>query len=211
MAQIVVLDGTAVPTPEHVRIWARQLAEHGFLRLRTGALAPRQAAQAELAGLVCVQELALLDVTAPFAVGTRRLRTRRLREAHLEDAAAIDRAAFGDHWALDATMLDDVRRATPAHRGRVVVADDRIAGFLISGRAGRTGYVQRLAVDPAFHRRGLATVLVVDSLRWMRRARVRRAFVNTHVDNAAALELYRRHGFVEMPERLRVFEGPVVP
>ena len=27
---------------------------------------------------------------------------------------------------------------------------------------------------------------------------------------AAALELYRRHGFVELPERLRVYEGPVV-
>ena len=81
-------------------------------------------------------------------------------------------------------------------------------GFLISGRAGRTGYVQRLAVHPDAHRQGLANDLLLDSLRWMRRARLHAVYVNTHVDNVAALALYRAHGFVELPERLRVFEGP---
>ncbi|MFN6122208.1 MAG: GNAT family N-acetyltransferase [Actinomycetes bacterium] len=215
MAQVVVLDGTAVPTPAHYRTWSATLAAHGFTALRTGALAPRQAAQAEQAGLVCVQELALLDVSAPFVIGkvtTGKVTTgtRRLRESELGIAAEIDAAAFGLTWALDATMLADIRTATPSHRARVVMADGRVAGFLVSGRAGRTGYVQRLAVDPTLHRRGLATALLRDSLRWMRRGRVRRAFVNTHVENTAALELYRRHGFVELPERLRVYEGPVV-
>ena len=43
----------------------------------------------------------------------------------------------------------------------------------------------------------------------MHRARLQRVFVNTHVDNAGALALYRAHGFAELPERLRVFEGPI--
>jgi len=217
MAQIVVLDGTAVPTPEHFRTWSTALADHGFTRIRTGALAPRQAAQAERAGLVCVQELALLDASAPFQTGSSRARhtrrasrTKRLRAGDLDTAAAVDTAAFGPNWALDASMLADIRHATPSHRARIVTVDDRIVGFLVSGRAGRTGYVQRLAVDPQFHRQGLAIALVDDAMRWMRRNRVTRAFVNTHVDNDAALELYRRYGFCEMPERLRVYEGPVV-
>lgn len=211
MAQIVVLDGTAIPTPDHFRIWSTALVELGFTHLRTGALAPRQAAQAERAGLHCVQELALLDVEAPFRTADSRHRTRRLRSHELEDAATIDLAAFGANWALDAEMLADIRQATPSHRARVVDLDGRVVGFLVSGRAGRTGYVQRLAVDPHVHRQGIATSLLDDSLRWMRRTRVRRAFVNTHVENEAALELYRRHGFVELPERLRVFEGALVP
>ena len=154
-----------------------------------------------------MQELALLDAEAPFSVGDQRQRTRRLRQHELDAIAAIDLAAFGATWALDAEMLADIRRATPAHRARVVDLDDRIVGFLVSGRAARTGYVQRLAVDPDVHRQGIATSLLSDSLRWMRRHRVTRAFVNTHIENTAALELYRRHGFVELPERLRVYEG----
>ena len=69
--------------------------------------------------------------------------------------------------------------------------------------------MQRLAVHPDAHRNGVATDLLVDSLRWMRRARLQRVFVNTHVHNVAALTLYRAHGFAELPDRLRVFEGPI--
>ncbi|MFN8021216.1 MAG: N-acetyltransferase [Acidimicrobiales bacterium] len=208
-AQIVVLDGTAIPTPEHYRTWGATLRALGFTHVRTGALAPRQSAQAERAGLTCVQELALLDIDAPFTIGPITHRTHRLRAHELPRLAAIDLAAFGANWALDAEMLADIRQATPAHRARTVRLDGIAAGFLVSGRAGRTGYVQRLAVHPDAQRHGLATALLLDSLRWMRRARVRRAFVNTHVENTAALELYRRHGFAELPERLRVHEGPV--
>lgn len=220
MAVIVVPDGAAVPAPEHFHRWARTLADHGYTSLRTGALSIRQSAQAERAGLHCVQQLSLLELHGPIAADPPLRRTHRLQARHLPTIAAIDRAAFGPMWWLDASMLADVCTATPAHRARVVRADqlvDRVqapdamsdlAGFLISGRAGRTGYVQRLAVHPAAHRQGVATDLLLDSLRWMRRARLQRVFVNTHVDNAAALGLYRAHGFVELPERLRVFEGP---
>jgi ribosomal protein S18 acetylase RimI-like enzyme len=210
MAQIVVLNGTAIPTPEHFRVWSAALAELGFTHLRTGALSPRQAAQADRAGLRCVQELALLDVDAPFGITSTTHRTRRLRHHELDTIASIDLAAFGSNWALDAAMLADIRQATPSHRARTVSVDGVVVGFLVSGRAARTGYVQRLAVSPTAHRQGIATTLLIDSFRWMRRGRVARAFVNTHVDNDAALELYTRHGFVALPERLRVYEGPLL-
>lgn len=208
LALVVVLDGLAVPAVEHFRHWSRTLAEHGYTSMRTGALSPRQAVQAEAAGLRCVQELALLDRAGPLPRLPRSLPTERLRRRDLPVIARIDRAAFGDTWWLDAGMLADIRAATPAHRARVVRAGGELVGFLVSGRAGTTGYVQRLAVHPDAHRRGVASALLADSLRWMRRARVQRVFVNTHVENLPALELYRAHGFDEMPERLRVFEGP---
>jgi ribosomal protein S18 acetylase RimI-like enzyme len=216
MAVVVVPDGSAVPAPEHFHRWARTLADHGYTSMRTGALSIRQSAQAERAGLRCVQQLSLLELHGPITASRPLQRTHRLLHRQLTTAAEIDRAAFGPTWWLDATMLADVCSATPSYRARVVRADQvrsgapghDIVGFLISGRAGRTGYVQRLAVHPTAHRHGVATDLLLDSLRWMSRARLQRVYVNTHVDNAAALALYRAHGFVELPERLRVFEGP---
>jgi ribosomal protein S18 acetylase RimI-like enzyme len=184
----------------------------GFPSVRTGALSVRQAEQAHQAGMQCVQELTLLDMGAPPRFDRPAVRAKRARSGDLERLAAIDEAAFGTRWCLDASMLADVRGATPLHRARVVTdprSPDTIAGFLISGRAGRIGYVQRLAVHPDAQRRGLASALLVDGLRWLRRARVQRVFVNTHVENEAALELYRAHGFNAMDDRLRVFEGPV--
>jgi ribosomal protein S18 acetylase RimI-like enzyme len=210
MAQVVVLDGLVVPAPEHWRSWGRSLAEAGYATMRTGALSPRQAHQAEAAGMRCVQELALLDLHRPATLPRPGHRTRRVRSEHLPAMAVVDRAAFGERWCLDEHMITDVRRATPSHRSRLVLlraAATGPAGFLISGRAGRTGYIQRLAVHPSAQRSGVATALMADALRWMHRSRLERVFVNTHVENAAALELYRRHGFTVMPERLRVYES----
>ncbi|MEI6400676.1 MAG: GNAT family N-acetyltransferase [Actinomycetota bacterium] len=211
MALLVVLDGSGVPMAEHYRQWRDELAELGFLRVRTGALSARQAAQADVSGMRCVQELELLQLDAPLPRFARRGSGASLRPMLSRDLAtveAIDRAAFGEYWWLDAGMLADVCGATPRHRARVVEVDRRVTGSLISGRSGSIGYIQRLSVHPDAHRRGLATALLGDALTWMRRAGVTRVFVNTHADNDAALALYRRIGFRSLPERLRVYEGP---
>jgi [ribosomal protein S18]-alanine N-acetyltransferase len=218
MASVVVLDNLSVASPAHYHQWGRQLAALGFTHIRTGALAATHAAQAKLAGLEPVQQLSLLELASADLRSTRARHgggsTRTLLSADLPLVARIDRAAFGDRWCLDATMLADVCVATPTFRARTTLLDgaaDPLGGFLISGRAGRTGYVQRLAVHPDRHRQGLASALLHDSLRWMRRCRVQRVFVNTHVENEAALSLYRAHGFGELRERLTVLEGPIAP
>lgn len=219
MASIVVLDGAVVPTPAHYRRWGAHLQQLGFTHLRTGALAPRLAAQAAQAGLVPVQELVLLELTHPNRVrrsrsAQRATRTTSLERGHLGLASALDRAAFGDRWWLDAGMLGEVCEATPRIRARAIADSGSIdphGGFLISGRAGRIGYIQRLAVHPEHQRAGRATALMDDALAWMHRRRVERVFVNTHADNAAALALYDRYGFVALRERLAVFEGVIAP
>lgn len=229
VALLVLLDPLTIAAPRHFDEWLSQLAPQGITTVRTGALSSRQAAQAEAAGFECIQELALLEARAPLEsrpLDGRRIDRRtsacrhgRSDQSELELLADIDRAAFGDPWRLDAAMLADVCDATPAHRARVVRDGDHLlpraepVGFLISGRAGRTGYLQRLAVHPAHQRRGVAAALVADSLVWLRRWRCDRVLVNTHVDNDPALHLYRSFGFADLPERLRVFEAtiPAVP
>ena len=124
-----------------------------------------------------------------------------------DSAAAIDLAAFGPEWCFDATAITDASHATPAHRARFSL--DRAGGpvgYAITGRAGRHGFLQRLAVHPDAHGEGHGTALVSDALRWLRRWRVQSVLVNTEVDNDTALRLYQRHGFRPLPEQLVVLE-----
>jgi ribosomal protein S18 acetylase RimI-like enzyme len=80
------------------------------------------------------------------------------------------------------------------------------AAYAITGRAGRQGYLQRVAVHPDGRRSGWGRSLVVDALRWLRRHDARRALVNTQWTNDAALALYESCGFRRMPVGLCVLD-----
>jgi ribosomal-protein-alanine N-acetyltransferase len=77
-----------------------------------------------------------------------------------------------------------------------------MAGFAISGWGGHTGYVQRVAVHRDHRRRGVARALVIDALAWMSALPLTAAYVNTGIDNTAALALYEDLGFERLDERL---------
>ena len=139
--------------------------------------------------------------------------TRTMRRHHLAAAAAIDNAAFGQGWGHDAADLDEICRATPVHSARRRTNGPRLLGsrrrgdlvaFAIAGASSDHGYLQRLAVDPRWHRRGHGRALTVDALRWMIRRRLPDCLVNTSVDNTAALAMYTSVGFTSMAEHLTV-------
>jgi ribosomal protein S18 acetylase RimI-like enzyme len=118
---------------------------------------------------------------------------------------AVDGAAFAPFWRLDRAGLAEALQAVPTTRFRVTPGrGGPVAGYAISGRAGRQGYLQRLAVDPAHQREGAGAALVADALHWMNRRGVARAIVNTQLGNDAALALYGHLGFRLQPSGLAV-------
>jgi ribosomal protein S18 acetylase RimI-like enzyme len=191
------------PGPDLVARCLDTLRERGCTRALTSALAPADARPFVDAGFSVRERLHLLahdldDVPRP-ARGTRRARAGD-RAAVL----ALDTLSFDEFWRLDPPGLDDALHATPTARFRVADTDgrgadgrgaDRLRAYAISGRAGRQGYLQRLAVAPSARGQGWGRTVVSDGLRWLRRHGARRAFVNTQRGNEAALALYESCGF----------------
>ncbi len=206
VAQLVLLDHHMIPDDDDVRGWIADARRRGFRALRTSALFPESRPAFAHAGFTAIDRLALLELELD-AGDSRRSRgpTRRMRGRDLPGAAAVDCAAFGAAWGNDDTALGEIGPATPHHRARAI-GRNPIAGFAISGRAGRTGYVQRLAVHPDRQGAGLGRALLDDSLGWMARHGVNTALVNTGVDNERALALYLSEGFRVQPDELVVLE-----
>jgi ribosomal protein S18 acetylase RimI-like enzyme len=216
VAHLVLLDHHMVPDRDHVESWVTDARAQGATTLRTGALFPPSAPAFLAAGFEVIDTLSLLELALDDPAPARNnvqpdARLRRLRPSQLDDAAVIDRSAFPAPWANNSAALHDIVTATPRYRARCVRHNGQMVAFSISGRASTWGYLQRIAVDPSARRRGLAHLLVVDALDWMRRRNVERVLVNTATDNTAALALYQSLGFVERPERLTILERSLRP
>ncbi len=137
---------------------------------------------------------------------------RRAAWRHRDQVLAVDNRAFGEFWRLDATGLLDAVRATPQSRFRASYeSEGTITGYAITGRAGSSGFIQRLAVDPLQQGNALGRNLVLDGLHWLRRRGVRQAFVNTQHINTRAADLYRRVGFRDEAHDLAVLAWGEAP
>lgn len=210
--QLITVDQSA-PPPEVIRSWLDELRIEGVRRVRTGALGPTMRPAYFECGFAVRQELTLLshDLTdlrllrVPGALDGGPV-LRRGRTADLVALALTDRRAFGAMWCMDLQGIVDACAATPNHRLRTVMEGSQVLAYAVTGRAARSAYLQRLAVDPDAQGRGLGRMLTVDALRWARRHRCTTMLVNTHVDNEAALNLYHSVGFVDMPYRLMMLE-----
>src|SRR4051794_8429865 len=185
------------PSADFVRQCLDVLASRGFSRVVTGALSPGEVPGFLAAGFevherlhLLAHELDDLPPIPPEAAGLRRAK-RRDRPAVL----AVDSRSFPRFWRLDDSGLEEAVRATPRARFQVATPDGPVVGYAVFGRAGRRGFVQRLAVDPEVQRRGLGWALMVDGLHWLRRRGVERAVVITQLGNDAALALYESLGF----------------
>jgi len=205
-AHVAAASGRGPLSASFIAHCADRAAGAGYKRIVSGALSAAEQPGFCHAGFELVEELHLLghdlvDIPLPARVEVP------MRRGRTEDRVAVlevDGLAFSAFWQLDVNGIDDAVSATPAARYRVAVSDGIVTGYAITGRAGRRGYVQRLAVHPNQQRRGIGTALVNDGLRWLRRWRVGKAFVNTQVENSGAYALYTSVGFRSEPARLAV-------
>lgn len=191
--------------PEIVRC-IEDLARRGVVRAVTPALSAYEAEPFFQAGFESHEELHLLARYIDEAPPAPTHRLRHGRPWHRKRVLDIDARAFETFWQFDKFSLKEARRATPSNRFVVATEPEGVMGYAVTGKAGGRGYLQRLAVDPDAHGRGIGTSLVRDSLRWLQRRGVGMALVNTQQRNTRALELYERLGFVPQREGLLVLQ-----
>lgn len=208
VAHLVFVDHCEVPTTAAIDAAIAHATSRGARCIRTSALFPRATEVVLDAGFQPIDRLALLqrDLAVVDGLPDLDVPTRAMSAWQHRSVAQVDQVAFGPLWGNDAVSIREIRRATPEHRARVIRRDAGIVAFAISGAAGDKGYLQRLAVDPAYRRESIASALVVDALCWMHDAGLRSVLVNTGRTNGPALTLYASLGFELLDDELVIAE-----
>jgi ribosomal protein S18 acetylase RimI-like enzyme len=167
---------------------------------------------------------------AGCASRARRIALRKARADDRPRVLDVDHRAFVPFWRMDELGLSEALGATSRARFRVAVCEagvpaaqmavtgeagggdpggsqsraDDVLGYAVAGLARKEGFLQRLAVDPAWQKQGIGSTLVLDAMRWLRRWRAARVHVNTHPGNEGAIALYEALGFRRQPSGLAV-------
>ena len=221
VAYLATAPGGAPPTTTVLRRCLARVADDRYRTVLTPALAPGEEWAYRAVGFQEHERLHLLarDLERLPAVDTdhAHISLHRARRARHRQVLALDALAFRPFWRLDGRGLADALHATPHVLFRVALpagmADSNGTAPLaygICGISGSQGYLQRLAVHPDHQGQGIGTSMALDGLWWMRRRGVRRAVVNTQLDNGRALSLYERLGFRIEPAGLVVMRYDVV-
>lgn len=125
---------------------------------------------------------------------------------HLEQVEAIERLCFPDPWSFH--LLEELLE----HEGAVSLVAAGEGGAVLGYTSAQTvldeGYINNVAVHPAYRRQGIASRLLEELRR--RGMDLDLAFLTLEVraSNLAAQALYAKHGYREVGCRRNYYEHP---
>jgi [ribosomal protein S18]-alanine N-acetyltransferase len=116
-----------------------------------------------------------------------------MRRRHLRAVLRIEAAVYPRPWSVSLFLSELALRSSRAYT--VARVDNTVVGYSGLMLSGEDAHVTTVAVDPAWHRRGIATRLMLHMARLATRRGARHLTLEVRVGNTAAQALYRRFGF----------------
>jgi len=154
------------------------------------------------------EEYASLDVLERSLIGERPVsgeHTVRETEPNWPSIVAIDKQAFSGFWGMSELGLDEAYHANRS-TALLTISD---AGYAIVGTHWGVAYLHRIAVRPDAEGGGLGGALLSACIGWAAANGGRVMILNVRPDNARAIRLYERSGFVRTRASLSVLRHRV--
>ncbi len=125
---------------------------------------------------------------------------RPLRIDKAEDCARLHGASFAHPWSAE-EVAALIASASTVAAAALDPASGQLRGFVLARLAADEAEILTIAVDPTLRGKGVGRALLAESLRQAASAGARTIFLEVAQDNAAALALYKRLGFVNVGDR----------
>jgi len=127
------------------------------------------------------------------------VRVVALRRRHLRSVVRIEEECYPRPWSATLFLSELAQRSS--RRYMVATIGPLVVGYCGLMVVGDDGHITTLTVDPAWHRRGIGTVLLLDQARTAPSHGVRHLTLEVRASNTPAQVLYRRFGFAPVGVR----------
>ena len=125
---------------------------------------------------------------------------RLLRPDRSQACARLHAEGFAHPWSPD-EMGALITSSSTVGAAALDPVSGRLRGFVLSRLAADEAEILTIAVDAAHQGRGVGRALLSENLRQVANAGAKAIFLEVAEDNAPALALYERFGFVKVGER----------
>jgi ribosomal-protein-alanine N-acetyltransferase len=130
---------------------------------------------------------------------------RRAGRADADAIAELETLCQGiDAWSQGLVRVG-VDGDLPTVRYLVAEVDGHVLGYAVASYAGDIAELQRIGVDPASRRSGIATALLDEVVAEAPTTGADRLLLEVRETNAGALAFYADRGFIEIDRRLRYY------
>ncbi|MGH9211031.1 MAG: ribosomal protein S18-alanine N-acetyltransferase [Acidimicrobiales bacterium] len=133
-------------------------------------------------------------VTRPADTTGLTVAITAMRRRHLRGVLHIEQQVYPKPWTLGLFLSELNQRTTRLYL--VARVNHKVVGYLGLLRSVDDGHITTIAVDPAWHRRGIATRLLAAAARGAMASGCVNLTLEVRVSNSGAQELYRQFGFV---------------
>lgn len=124
-----------------------------------------------------------------------------IRKANLDDVEAIvslDQELLQTNWHeklyAESIVLKDTQSLVLDHEGRLI-------GFLIYRNIGGDFEIVQLALNKAYQRQGLASMMIDYMIQDAQSSHIEFIYLEVEMDNLPALNLYKKYGFEAIHQR----------
>ena len=125
---------------------------------------------------------------------------RRLRPDKAEDCARVHAEGFAHPWSSQ-EVAALIAAASTLSAAALDPMNGRLRGFVLSRLATDEAEILTIAVEAASRGKGVGQALLGEALRQASNGGAKAMFLEVGKDNAPALALYQRFGFVKVGER----------
>jgi len=128
---------------------------------------------------------------------------RRMTLDDLAQVIEIDKVSFSLPWPERSFRFEVTDN--PASRAWVVESDGKIVGMVVAWLLVDEAHIATIATHPDFRRQGIASKMLIHTLRSMMNEGALTSVLEVRESNAAAQEMYRKFGFEESGRRPRYY------
>jgi [ribosomal protein S18]-alanine N-acetyltransferase len=125
---------------------------------------------------------------------------RPLRPDRAEACARLHAQGFAHPWSRE-ELAQLIAASSTLAAAALDPANGRLRGFVLSRLAADEAEILTIAVETAARDKGVGRALIGEALRQASNAGAKAMFLEVGKDNAPALALYERFGFVKVGER----------